>query len=279
MSRSAKAWSSAADVLGDGGIGVGTAGRRRSRSRRGCPCARGSHAGAAPSRSARAGTCTARRRRRRRPGLPKLREELGEPLCALHGIELRRVGEPGRRVEVVVGAERDDEMVGLVHTRVGRDGLGDRIDRRNGLAQEPDARLGQMPIREPDRVGRRAPEQHVELGVPEDEHVPLVDHGDVDLVAQLVGQGRRELEAAESRSQNDDARLHPPIIVTRPRVTPNTEGIRRPGNPVGPDMQQTPTERSRRRIPIVPIVIVAILALILIGFLISSGGGGGGGGY
>jgi len=46
-------------------------------------------------------------------------------------------------------------------------------------------------------------------------------------------------------------------------------------------MQQTPTDRSRRRAPIVPIgVIVAILALILIGYLISSGGGGaGGGGY
>ena len=100
---------------------------------------------------------------------------------------------------------------------------------------------------------------HVELGVPEDERVALVDHRDVDLVAELLRQGRRELEAAESRSENDDPRLHRAIIVSRPRVTPDTGGIRRPGNRVGPGMQQTPTERSRRRIPIVPIVIVAIL--------------------
>ena len=47
---------------------------------------------------------------------------LAQPLGAGDGVELvAALGQARRGVEVVVGAERHDQEVGLVHARVGRD--------------------------------------------------------------------------------------------------------------------------------------------------------------
>src|SRR4029078_2141507 len=56
----------------------------------------------------------------------------------------------------------------------------------------------------------------VELGVAEDERIGLVDQRGLDLVAELLRHGRRQLEPAEAGSQNEDARVHAAIILTAP---------------------------------------------------------------
>ena len=55
-----------------------------------------------------------------RPALRERGEQLAQPLGAGHGVELvAALSEPRRGVEVVVGAERHDEDVGLVDAAVG----------------------------------------------------------------------------------------------------------------------------------------------------------------
>ena len=139
-------------------------------------------------------------------------QHLGHPLRAGDRVELvARLGEPGRRVEVVVGAERDDEDVGLVDPRIGRDPARLGIDRGDRLLQEADAGLGDVSVRKANGVQSRPPEHHVELRVAEDESVALVDQGDGDLVADRLREHRRELEPAEAGSQDDDS-LHRTIL-------------------------------------------------------------------
>ena len=50
---------------------------------------------------------------------------------------------------------------------------------------------------------RLPPEHHVELRVAEDEGVALVDQSHVRVLAELVGEDRRQLEAAEPRPEYD----------------------------------------------------------------------------
>ena len=52
------------------------------------------------------------------------------------------------------------------------------------------------------RLARRAPEHHVELGEAEDEAVGPVDEHDLDVVAELLGQPRRQLQPTEPRAQH-----------------------------------------------------------------------------
>jgi hypothetical protein len=66
--------------------------------------------------------------------LRERRDDLRQPFGAGHRVELvaaRR--QAGRRVDVVVGAERDDQEVGLVHTGVGRYPSCLGVDRRHRL--------------------------------------------------------------------------------------------------------------------------------------------------
>ena len=58
---------------------------------------------------------------------------------------------------------------------------------------------------ETDGVGFAFAEHHVELGEPEDEGVGLVDQGDVDVVAERLGEAAAELQTAEAGSQDQDA--------------------------------------------------------------------------
>ena len=136
-------------------------------------------------------------------------QQLAQPLGAGDRVELvARLGEPRRGVEVVVGAERDDEDVGLVDAGVGRHASRLGIDRGDRLPQEAHAGLGDVAVREADRVGRRPPEHHVELRVPEDERVVLVDQRHVDVVAERLRQHGRELETAKARPEDEDPRRH-----------------------------------------------------------------------
>ena len=95
-----------------------------------------------------------------------------------------------------------------MHARIGRhlEPLG--VDRRHGLAQESHAWLGEARVRDANLLRRRPPEHHVELRVAEDEGVVPVDQGDPGVVAERLGEQGRELETAEARSQDDDARFH-----------------------------------------------------------------------
>ena len=64
-------------------------------------------------------------------------------------------------------------------------------------------------VRQAHLLGRRPPEHHVELRVAEDEGVALVDQRHAGVVAERLRQHGRELEAAEARTEDEDARPHP----------------------------------------------------------------------
>ena len=140
------------------------------------------------------------------------RDDAGEPLGTVDRVELvAALGQAGRGLEVVVGAERDDEDVGLVGAGVGRHAPRLGIDRRDRLLQEPHARLGDLAVRQAHRVAARAPEHHVELREAEDERVALVDQRHVDLVAERLRERGGELEPAEARAEDEDA-----VVMPRP---------------------------------------------------------------
>ena len=147
------------------------------------------------------------------PTIARPRENVGstfaQPLGAAHGVELvAPLGEPRRGVQVVIGAERHDQDVGLVNTAVGGHAPRLGIDRGDRLLQEAHAGLCDVAVCEADRVWRRPAEHHVELRVPEDERVVLVDQGYVDVVAERLRQHGRELESPKTRSEDDNAAFH-----------------------------------------------------------------------
>ena len=109
---------------------------------------------------------------------------------------------------VVVGPERDDEDIGLVHAFVGRHALGCRIDGSHRFAQQFYAGLGEVRIGMPDRRLSRPPEQQIELGETEDEAVGLVDEGDLDAVAQRLRERGRQFQSAEAGAEDENAGFH-----------------------------------------------------------------------
>jgi hypothetical protein len=112
-------------------------------------------------------------------------EHLAQGFRAGHRIELvAGLGEAGGRSEVVVGAERDHEHVGLVGPRVGRHTAGDGVDRGDRLLPEPYVRDREVGVPEPDGLGGLPAEEHVELREAEHEGVGPVDQRDLDLVAE-----------------------------------------------------------------------------------------------
>ena len=118
-----------------------------------------------------------------------------KPLGAGNGVELAvSLGQPGRRVEVVVGAQSHDEDVGLVRALIRRHPPRLRVDGRDGLAQETDAGLDDFGIRQADIFGLRLAEHHVELRIAEYERLVRVDQRDARIVSECVGQKGRELE-------------------------------------------------------------------------------------
>ena len=134
---------------------------------------------------------------------------VAQSLGAADGVELvAALQQTGSGVEVVVGAEGDDEDVGLVNGRVGRHPARLGVDGDDRLAQQADTRLDERSVGQADVVGLRAAEHHVQLGVAEHERVIPVDQRDAGVVAERLGQQGRELQPAEARPEDDDARLH-----------------------------------------------------------------------
>ncbi len=101
-------------------------------------------------------------------------QHLRKPLGAGRRIELvAGLRQTRRGLVVIVGPQRDHQRVGLVGGGVGRDRSCLGIDLGDRLTHEAHARLGDLRIRQPHRLGARAPEHHVELGEPEHERVAL----------------------------------------------------------------------------------------------------------
>ena len=113
-------------------------------------------------------------------------------------------GEARSRGEVVVGAERHDQDVGVVRAAVGRHVPGGRVDRGHALLPELDTRLREQAIGDLNLHAVRAPEQDVELREAEREAVVLVDQRDANLVCDRVGETARELQPAEPGTEDDD---------------------------------------------------------------------------
>ena len=157
------------------------------------------------------------------------REDAAETLGAGHRVELVGVGEPGGRVEVVVRAERDDEDVRLVDARVRRHRPRLRIDRRDRLAQEPNARLREARIGQSHGVGLDASEHHVELRVAEHERVGPVDQRDAGVVAELLGEDRGQLETAEPGAEDQDPLVHRASLSALRSTAARSPPIRRGG--------------------------------------------------
>ncbi len=80
-----------------------------------------------------------------------------------------------------------------------------RVDRPDRRLHESHPRLDELAVRVADGRGHRPPEHHVELREAEHEGVALVDERDLHRVAELGGQPRDELEAAEPSPQHEDA--------------------------------------------------------------------------
>ena len=83
-----------------------------------------------------------------------------------------------------------------------------RIDRGDRLLQETHPGLCDVTVSEADRVERRPAEHHVELRVPEDERIVLIDQGYVDVVTERLRQQGGELETPETRPEYDDPSSH-----------------------------------------------------------------------
>jgi hypothetical protein len=81
------------------------------------------------------------------------RQHVAQKLGAAYRVELvATLGEAGRRVEVVVGAEGHDEDLGVVNTAIGRHPSRFGVDGGDRLAQEADAGLVQFGVRQADLV-------------------------------------------------------------------------------------------------------------------------------
>ena len=112
--------------------------------------------------------------------------------------------EPRRRARVEVRTECDHEDVRIERASLGLDALRGRIDRGDVRLHELHAGLDDVGVAVVHRWFSRAAEHHLELREAEDERLGTVDEHDVDVVAELVGQARGQLETAEAGAQDDD---------------------------------------------------------------------------
>ena len=116
-------------------------------------------------------------------------------------------GEARSCCDVVLGAQGDDEDVGVVRASVGRDVSARGVDRGDALLAELDARLREPAVGDL-HLGRvRMSEQDVELREPEREPVALVDQRHPDLVGNGLGEPSRELQSGETGAEDHNV-LH-----------------------------------------------------------------------
>ncbi len=136
-------------------------------------------------------------------------KQVAYPLRPRDRVELvSALGEPRRRSEGVVGAERDDEHIGLVLTRIRRDATCFGIDGRDGLAEKAHARLRHRRVGKPHRFRLGVAEHDVELRIAEHESVPALDERHARVRPERLGETGRDLEAAEAGAEDEDALAH-----------------------------------------------------------------------
>jgi hypothetical protein len=208
MSRSAKAATNAREVSGEGGTGLGRGITNEISQSPRTPRAVVVQQQRGLARSGgtleRRPTYTHDRATTREGG-----KRLGQSGRACDRVKLVvPVGESRRGVHVIVGAKRHYQVVGLVDPPIGCYTTSLRIDRGDRLLNEAHPRLDDVAIGKPDRVKRGSTEQHVELGVTEDERIALVDQGHFDPLAKCLREDRHQLKTPEPGSQYDYSSLH-----------------------------------------------------------------------
>ena len=132
-------------------------------------------------------------------------QRVAQPLGAGDRVVLvSAVRKSRRRVDVVFGAERHDEDVGVVSATIGRHASRRRVHRGHGLLAELDSGLGDLAVRELRGRRIRPAEEDVELREAEREAVVAVDQCDLNLSGELGGEATRQLEASEPRAEDDN---------------------------------------------------------------------------
>ena len=124
----------------------------------------------------------------------------------LHRVELvAGLSQARRLLGSQVGAERDNENLGLERAGRGLDSLRGGVDGQDVGLHEPDARAGEVPIEVPHLIWLLPSEKHVELREAEHEAVGSIDQHDVGVAAELIGESAGDLQAPESGTQHHDA--------------------------------------------------------------------------
>ena len=133
-------------------------------------------------------------------------QHLPQPFRAADGVELvAALREPRRRVEVVVGAEGDDEHVRLVDAAGRRHPPRLGVDRGDRLLEEADARLAEV-VTQPDLVGVARPKSTSSFSVWTTPHARR--SASRRRRRRTPREDGRELEAAEARAEDEGARHH-----------------------------------------------------------------------
>ena len=129
--------------------------------------------------------------------------------CAFGRVELvAALHQSGSDIDVQVGPEGDNQDVGVVGAFIGYDAFAVGVDGGDGLLAELDVGPGDVPVVQSYVAEAAAPEHHVQLREAEDKRVTLVDESDLDLVAKVLGQPGRELQAAEPGSEDQNSGRH-----------------------------------------------------------------------
>jgi hypothetical protein len=95
-----------------------------------------------------------------------------------------RLDQAGRRSQIQIGAQGQDDDVAVEAAHVRFNPLGLRIDRADGGLDESQSWLGDVPVGMKHLRGPPLAEHDVELGEPEDEAMGLVHQDDVRVLAQ-----------------------------------------------------------------------------------------------
>ena len=133
---------------------------------------------------------------------------------SFHCVELvSRLDESRCGSGVEVGAQGDDHHICFEMPDVRLDASRYRIDGADGRPHKAHTGLHDAGVGVANLMDG-TPEHHVELGEAEHEPIGLVDQHDLDVVAELLGESRRQLQAAKPGTQHQDSHLLTPIQPT-----------------------------------------------------------------
>ena len=129
--------------------------------------------------------------------------------CAFGRVELvAALHQSGSDIDVQVGPEGDNEDVGVVGAFIGDDAFAVGVDGGDGLLAELDVRPGDVPVVQSYVARLRRPNITSSFEKPKTNASALVDESDLDVVAKVLGQPGRELQAAEPGSEDQNSGRH-----------------------------------------------------------------------